>query len=1464
MGKFKWPAGRGRLYLPGVLALVAVVAAVIVAGIQTSPKLYTADVTGSTTACRYDVGIAGPSTITAPSVGTFDVSAYPVNCTTEGDTAISLTVTSTPSIFAGLTMPTCIADTTLHLPISGVAKAKINCTTTTTTATGFYKYTANFSSVNGVTPTSTWFSFNVANSSEVCTGLNLSLDKSTYNTGDPIQLTYSCVNGKQIAAVKLQVCYPNATCDEKSDIITTLNNVSSGAYTIPSTNFTTAGSYLVRTCIYGTQPTATELGSKSCGTGGSTNSTPVNITTTTSTTTTGSTCTKLTLSADKTSYNKGDTVNYTYACSPVGTRAANTTVQVVKPDGTATTYNSGTNIDTASLGFSTSNLTAGSYVLRACLDATCTSNVTAVTFTIVDNPATNPPSACAVGAKCPSNSWCQNGQQFYYPTGELTCVAWLNDGTEPQAPAGTSECRPTDTNCVPVEQTVDYVSGKWCSRGMSYYSKDGKKMTCVRMGGTPPSDYSSCRPDDKQCIPGNSYGPSTGWCTNAMKFYQKVKDADPNNDIYCAEWKMPAPGTAMTTPPPQPTPPAGYGSCDPTGSNTGCKEIGDKWTDTNTSNWCSNGQKCTSATGGGSCVGWNESCPAGSKYCSSSDTSCVEPGEYKTITNTTTGGNSYWCGGGGGMTFYSATQAYCEPKKTITSGTSGTSMMWTGAEIKTILSKLGAGWGICPKTVSTTSGGSQCIEPGQSGPSSGWCAWWPPMATGGYMNPNPDPNSKRTCPSLDDTGTGTVPTPTPVIGPPKVEPPMPPTKEICPKSMEAVISCLPGSVIVKETTPNGCVIASCRPEKEGPQPPMPPPVGTTPPPFPVGQDFCRSVREETRNYKYEIRNIQQQIKFLPKGTAAPETVAKGIAQVQELTGSIDKLLNGAKCTPELSKSAQGKVETLRNTMNDLRNESQQLAFYARRAQFIKDLGDRVTSLKKDARHIGDRVDFSEEISKLNEIIAKAKDADEFTMQDLEFDRSDVEQAITDKYNNIASEGRDSFIGNTISSIRNGLAEARAKVVAKGLESDQCTKTLAFFDQIDGMLTDAEQSYKNGDQENAGALLDKVSRFKGPVTEAAKQCGVSLNIDEHQDVGAVFSGVQNFDQIKETLINEIVDRAASKFQAVLEEKFKETIANMTKLTDDLQKKIEQSVATLQSMPKIAARETVVESKNKILDATSDIQAIQGRLPSTVRGRLSAVLERVARNNWCGTYAESMPTRIEALKTHAENNDLTVEDVTTVETATADAEKANAEECYQTKLSRFRDTDPASWYFGYIQSGSFFKGNADGYVEPGRQTQRQEALIAVERTLGMAADGTCQVTNTGIRNSEWANCAVNTAIGNGLALPSDMIAPVSRDEVASWIVALAKNKLPVNGTASYGSGFRDIRSCAANTAAVDTVLANKIMTGYTGERAGSWGCGEQLVRAELAAILNRLSDITSLTAGTATTVPVPEPPIEQTIR
>ena len=90
----------------------------------------------------------------------------------------------------------------------------------------------------------------------------------------------------------------------------------------------------------------------------------------------------LTFANNDTSYVIGDMVTYTYICIPGGT-APNVTVQVVSPGGTATTYNTATNVSQNTLGFSTSNLSAGDYTLRACFTSSCSPVTVSAVFSVV-------------------------------------------------------------------------------------------------------------------------------------------------------------------------------------------------------------------------------------------------------------------------------------------------------------------------------------------------------------------------------------------------------------------------------------------------------------------------------------------------------------------------------------------------------------------------------------------------------------------------------------------------------------------------------------------------------------------------------------------------------------------------------------------------------------------------------------------------------------------------------------------------------------------------------------------------------------------------------------------------------------------------------------------------------------------------------------------------------------------------
>lgn len=373
------------------------------------------------------------------------------------------------------------------------------------------------------------------------------------------------------------------------------------------------------------------------------------------------------------------------------------------------------------------------------------------------------PRSCGANEKCPKGSWCSgSGMQCYYPDSQMTCTPWSNTpSVSTDCPVGTSVCDPTNISCVAPGQVVPYVSGKYCTNGQAYYSTDGKNMTCVKWTDSVPSGYSSCRSDDTSCIPENSYGPSTGYCNNGMKCYQKTDDKNAKNDLYCAKMS-PAATMPAVMPVDSVTCPADYSFCSPT-DNT-CKQKGDLWTGTenNASGfYCMSSQKCSTSSGGGQCVGWSETCPSGTLYCSSMGSAaskyskCGEPDMTTDLNIENAGG--FWCGGGGGQALYNKAlmKGYCPAKKPSGAPNYG---MFTGLEVKALLDKLGAGWQLCnpfsnPVASSAASTGTsytsgRCLEPGQSGSSMDWCAWNPSMS-GTMPYASPAIGSSRTCPSLD-------------------------------------------------------------------------------------------------------------------------------------------------------------------------------------------------------------------------------------------------------------------------------------------------------------------------------------------------------------------------------------------------------------------------------------------------------------------------------------------------------------------------------------------------------------------------------------------------------------------------------------------------------------------------------------------------------------------------------------------
>lgn len=138
----------------------------------------------------------------------------------------------------------------------------------------------------------------------------------------------------------------------------------------------------------------------------------------------------LVLNDNKTTYIVGELVNYTYTCTPDG-YAAYIGIQLVQPDGTATTYNYANNIHTSTMGFYTTNLTPGNYTLRACFNADCSPVTASAPFTVAA-PSIASGNVCSVsgsfGCAADGNSqlYCSpstNKWQFsqYCSTSNRTC-----------------------------------------------------------------------------------------------------------------------------------------------------------------------------------------------------------------------------------------------------------------------------------------------------------------------------------------------------------------------------------------------------------------------------------------------------------------------------------------------------------------------------------------------------------------------------------------------------------------------------------------------------------------------------------------------------------------------------------------------------------------------------------------------------------------------------------------------------------------------------------------------------------------------------------------------------------------------------------------------------------------------------------------------------------------------------------
>lgn len=1219
-----------------------------------------------------------------------------------------------------------------------------------------------------------------------------------------------------------------------------------------------------------------------------------------------STCTLgLTLNDGKTTYSQSQNefVNYTYSCSPAGTTAASVTVQVVKPDGTATTYNTGTNIATSTMGFSTSNLAAGTYTLRACLNATCTSGVASVNFTVAaaatttttttttpttttttttpttttttTTPATTAttatngttttvtveaPKACSIGGKCVSGSWCNNGRQCYYPDGSITCASW-NSNT---CPAGTKLCSPTDTNCIE-PGTWGSLNG-WCMQGMECYSADGSKKWCEPYGNTPaaaattcPAGTKLCGLNDTKCIEPGATGPSDGWCKNSMECFVDGKK-------FC----QPMSSDPMAG---QPACPSGSKLCSPTDTN--CIEPGSTGS---VSGWCKNAMECYSADGTQKfCQAWenttgtvaagaytaampaaSQKCPAAyPKQCRPDDRNCIELGA--------TGPADGWCTSGGKQCFVTG-GLYC------------------------------AGFNeTCPAGASACRATDiNCIEPGKYGKNDGWCGGnnvapcYKNDGTGMYcvefVNTGPSAWEKAVCPSgtsrcraddkfcleLGETG---------------------PASSWCGVGMmqwndDGTVTCVSSEQLVngaataipvvepqKEETPEFCIqvlvtasnpaTGECR-------------VFATPCKVPKGwtqltaDQVCKDGKVGTfldsqNDQDSVLRTLEEDMQYLKDLKFQLRKVSVSLTGVNELTVLIDETLTKAANLKDRAKKdfaknkkvIQDELSTLHKVTLASIDEKfaaiqPYLEFLSWKDSFQGTLDGYKNELRRAEKGSEYEASLSSGIEKLEGLFKSAEGQRGEALDRIFAVIKSVHEELDALINSQHNAATENFLGNTLNELENSLAKFNAAA-----ESGKVARhTLFMLSKFEGLLEQLRNLYEGGGSNNEiHRLLDESLKMRETLAEILKLKA------ETATAGSELEGMLKTrfdDAFVNNLVEKVFDKVSNKLTVMLDETMQKIAIKITEMTSVATDKLTQSLSNLTSVVE-EHRQQIVEAKNNILERVQKMEelAAAANLKASTAKKLKEVMDLSATINWCGINGDTMQAKINSASLALEAYELTAAEIDALYAEVSSLAEKNNDVCYMIGASNFRDTPMHLWYFepaqynstaGYIKGYSDASGNPTGNFGPSDSTLRIEALAMAMRMFGVPA-GTAGAVPAGfVGVPAWGTSYVNGALGHGFDLRTDVdwAQPVTRAESAELFANIGRDNITLPTSVTYADDYKDYAEFSGNPAqalAVDALTELSVFQGYQ----GNFNPNASLLRSEFATVNMRLVENLGLAEG-----------------
>ncbi len=920
-------------------------------------------------------------------------------------------------------------------------------------------------------------------------------------------------------------------------------------------------------------------------------------------------------------------------------------------------------------------------------------------------------------------------------------VYWPNpsDDTKP-ATFGVPDCSGTKAN------TCDYDA--LCeSNETSATCSDCSAPVPVPVPGPVPLPWpTKCSATDTKCINSGETGSVDGWCYNGMSCYNKE-----GTKKYCQPYGNTTFGGMMPyTATPTACPETFPKQCNPT--DTKCIESNAYGPE---DGWCMSAMECF-VDGKKFCQPWSNNmnstttCPAGSKQCSSTDKTCIEPGSKGPI-----GG---WCKNGSECYNTSGTEKYCLPwdvnpngyeacpathpkscrpddKNCIEIGGMGSSTGWCASGGKQCYVDAGikcVSWEeSCPAgSKACRAGDVGCVEPGTKtplDPNNQWGKWCAGSSVSCYsktemeciaVDSSRDPQAwekvkcsagfsrcredDKYCLELGESG---------------------PSGSWCASGMmkwsddpnsDGMVTCVPGDG-VKE-------------------------------PLPIVDPLCIDIR--TTAYDKTTNDC----KLFTNTCDIPETWAT-VTDGTKVCGKDGKLINfdlvigdDDASLKELIESARRRVKEYELQLRDFPPHmvSQTAAVEAAiedAAKTLKELLQRLpTKSKAERTAISEvlSVFYKDTLTSIEAQMAKLTPNMEINRLKEEWSY-DVRRYET-LLGNIDPDSED---GQKLESMIEKISDLIAS--AQNQSGDALSQLLVVIKDARNQLENFVAELKDSDnlgffEQSLRNLYVDHARFKDFIAEEAiddekidhmmKRLIKTLNTIEDKNTGEVTSTLLDFlnqatmlrDRIESWLVvygleagekvsisdiikNYVDDVVADKFEKlfgevklILDEKFQALavkVAEVQDLTEKLTDQLAQSVNNLQYVIE-KHRDAIIEAKTRIVDEVESLKQLieTSDFGSFTARKMADIMNRFASTTWCGDIAGDVQNRLNDIGLDFESGEYDTADVDALEAYYGELVAENSEACYTGGYTYFRDTPMDVWYFGPTQV-NFEKGWISGY-------------------------------------------------------------------------------------------------------------------------------------------------------------------------